>query len=91
MCNSLQMTWEDLSAVEVYTAEQQQNAGSCMYCEHVCVCVQVEEELQKEVQREVKRVEYALENDLSSFGKGFTVLEQVRLHIPRTFPSAFPQ
>jgi hypothetical protein len=74
-------------------AEQQQEAESYMYCERVCVCVcvQVEEELQKEVQREVKRVEYALENDLSSFGKGFTVLEQVWLHIVKTFPRAFPQ
>jgi len=35
--------------------------------------VQVEDSLE----REVKEVEYALENDLKSFGKGFTVIEQV--------------
>ncbi len=43
------------------------------------VHAQVEEGLEKEVKREVEKVEYALENDLSSFGKGFTVLEQVSL------------
>ena len=35
--------------------------------------LQIEEDLQKEV----KQVEYALENDLKSFGKGFTIIEQV--------------
>lgn len=35
--------------------------------------MQVEDSLE----REVKEVEYALENDLKSFGKGFTVIEQV--------------
>lgn len=39
--------------------------------------VQVEEGLEKEV----KEVEYALENDLKSFGKGFTVIEKV-CHLP---------
>ena len=37
--------------------------------------LQIEEDLQKEV----KQVEYALEGDLKSFGRGFTVLEKVIL------------
>ena len=37
--------------------------------------LQIEEDLQKEV----KQVEYALEGDLKSFGRGFTVLEKVML------------
>jgi hypothetical protein len=40
--------------------------------------MQVEEGLEKEV----REVEYALENDLKSFGKGFTVIEQVALVSP---------
>ena len=37
--------------------------------------LQIEEDLQKEV----KQVEYALEGDLKSFGRGFTILEKVLL------------
>ena len=37
------------------------------------VVLQLEDDLQKEV----KQVRYALEGDLKSFGKGFTVIEQV--------------
>ena len=39
-------------------------------------CAQVEDSLEKEV----KQVTYELEGDLKSFGKGFTVIEQVRTH-----------
>ena len=39
------------------------------------LAAQVEEDLEKEVQA----VTYELEGDLRSFGKGFTVIEQVRL------------
>lgn len=46
---------------------------------HSCCCpLQIEEDLQKEV----REVEYALEGDLKSFGKGFTIIEQVQLYIP---------
>ena len=44
------------------------------------VMLQLEDDLQKEV----KQVRYALEGDLKSFGKGFTVIEQVTpLVIPK--------
>ncbi len=36
-------------------------------------------QLEDDLQREVKQVRYALEGDLKSFGKGFTVIEQVLL------------
>ncbi|CAL8465530.1 g5066 [Coccomyxa elongata] len=34
------------------------------------------QELEEGLEKEVKEVEYALENDLTSFGKGFTVIEK---------------
>ena len=40
--------------------------------------MQIEEDLQKEV----RQVRYALEGDLKSFGKGFTVIEQVLPLLP---------
>lgn len=49
--------------------------------EFLKVHVQLEEGLEKEV----KEVEYALENDLTSFGKGFTVIEKV-IALPRKRP-----
>ncbi len=38
----------------------------------------VHAQLEEGLEKEVKEVEYALENDLTSFGKGFTVIEKVR-------------
>ena len=35
-------------------------------------------QVEKGLEAEVKEVEYALEGDLTSFGKGFTVIEQAR-------------
>jgi hypothetical protein len=35
-----------------------------------------------EARKDAAAVEYALENDLTSFGKGFTVLEKARAQLP---------
>ena len=45
-------------------------------------------QVEKGLEAEVKEVEYALENDLTSFGKGFTVIEQARICGPPSLCSA---
>ena len=47
-------------------------------------------QVEKGLEAEVKEVEYALEGDLKSFGKGFTVIEQARAQPLDLDPKARP-